>query len=174
MIPFKTDMHWGHIFNRENEVLELLQWTGLSHTEVIRSILWKILWNIKPVLVTLDDHADCLVFMIQLTVSTCMFVDIVLNIFNRCHTSPTIKLHKATDGELFYLFSETIRSIICLNSRFCCPHCWLPIEKVPAVKVKFFSDSTWQITQQWQTNQTECQKNLAWPMLNHFRRILIN
>ena len=33
--------------------------------------------------------------------------------------------------ELFYSFSETIRSIIRLNSPFCCPYCWLLMEKVP-------------------------------------------
>ena len=36
--------------------------------------------------------------------------------------------------ELFYSFLETIHVIIHLNSRYCCPHCWLPIGKVPADK----------------------------------------
>ena len=45
----------------------------------------------------------------------------------------TTSLNCCYQRELFYSFSETIRSIIHLNSRFCCPYCWLPIEKAPAV-----------------------------------------
>ena len=32
-----------------------------------------------------------------------------------------------------FAFSRLQRPIIRLNNFFCCPHCWLPIEKVPAV-----------------------------------------
>ena len=46
--------------------------------------------------------------------------------------------------ELFYSFLEKIRVIIRLNSRYCGPYCWLPIEKVPTMvkpwlQVRFMS-----------------------------------
>ena len=53
----------------------------------------------KPIPVTLDGHADWFVF---LTASTCMFVDIVLNMYNSCHSLLTLKLHKENDNDFAY------------------------------------------------------------------------
>ena len=53
-------------------------------------------------LITFNGHADRLVFMIQLTSSTFMFVDIVLNIYKRCHIPATLKLHQQNDSDFTY------------------------------------------------------------------------
>ena len=45
--------------------------------------------------------------------------------------------------ELFYLFFEIIRVIIRVNSRYCCPYCWLPIEKVTAVTASIVVRYCW-------------------------------
>ena len=42
------------------------------------------------------------------------------------------KMKFLCSGNFSIRFFETISSIIRLNSRFCYPYCWLPIEKVPA------------------------------------------
>ena len=60
------------------------------------------MWNMNPILVLLDGKVYWLLFMIQLTVSICMFVGIVLNIYNRCHTLLTLKWHKENDSNFAY------------------------------------------------------------------------
>ena len=51
-----------------------------------------------------------------------------------CEIRPSSRQLLTEQRELFYSFLETIRVIIRLNSRYYCPSCWLPIEKVPAGK----------------------------------------
>ena len=44
-----------------------------------------------------------------------------------------------TDPAGTFLFVlETMRAIIYINSRYCCPYCSLPIEKVSAVHVSVY------------------------------------
>ena len=47
-----------------------------------------------------------IVYLIQLTASTCMFADIVLNINSMRHIPHALKLHQQNDSDFAYRFQK--------------------------------------------------------------------
>ena len=98
----EADKHRLHTFNWENEVVR---------STVIR--LMKYETNSGK------GHADWL-FTIQLTTPTFMLIDVVLNIYNRCHTLLILKLHKENDND-FCLWIKSVsisKNLYCLQPFF--------------------------------------------------------